>query len=295
MKGFGTDEKELIRVLATKDPLQVEAIRTTFDKTFKRSLLEDIKDETRGYFEAGLIQLARGPLLNDVFELFEAMDGMGTKEVVLDDVLLGRSNADIQAIKGAYQRTLRRRLEDSLKSDLSGKVERHFMLVLAANRAEDSAPVIPQQVDDDVMNIYRATEGKVGTDEVLISSIFTGRNDNQLRAIAHTYKQKFHKDLEDVIKSVRLRCIASSKSTMFADTQFRNFRAIWRMPCSSSCAMPSISTWPQRSALKKLWPELERRTSCSWPASSAITGIVMPCRTSRRLISSATIRALPAG
>lgn len=201
MKGFGTDEKELIRVLSSKDPLQVEAIRTTFDKTFKRNLIEDIKDETSGWFEAGLIQLARGPLLNDCFNLFEAMDGIGTKEVVLDDILMARSNADIQAIKSTYQRTFRRRLEDSLKSDLSGKVERHFMIVLAANRAEDSAPVIPQQVDEDVMNIYRATEGKMGTDEVLVSSIFSGRNDNQLRAIAHTYKQKFHKDLEAVIKS----------------------------------------------------------------------------------------------
>ncbi|KAI9171523.1 annexin [Paramyrothecium foliicola] len=201
MKGFGTDEKELIRVLSSKDPLQIEAIRTTFEKNFKRSLIEDIKDETRGDFERALIQLARGPLLNDCHELFEAMDGIGTKEVVLNDVLLSRSNADIQAIKSAYQRTFRRRLEDSLKSDLSGKVERHFMIVLAANRAEDSAPVIPQQVEEDTMNIYRATEGKMGTDEVLVSSILSGRNDNQIRAIAHTYQQKFNKNLEDVIKS----------------------------------------------------------------------------------------------
>jgi annexin A7/11 len=201
MKGFGTNEKELIRVLTSKDPLQVEAIRNTFNQSLKRNLIQDIKSETRGWFEAALVQLARGPLMTDCFELFDSMDGLGTKEVVLDDILLSRSNADLRAIKGAYQQTFRRRLEDDIKGDLSGKVERHYIIVLGANRAEDSAPVIPQQVEEDTMNIYRATEGRMGTDEVMVSSILSGRNDNQIRAIDHTYKQKFHKNLEDVIKS----------------------------------------------------------------------------------------------
>jgi annexin A7/11 len=231
MKGFGTNEKELIRVLTSKDPLQVEAIRNTFNQSLKRNLIQDIKSETRGWFEAALVQLARGPLMTDCFELFDSMDGLGTKEVVLDDILLSRSNADLRAIKGAYQQTFRRRLEDDIKGDLSGKVERHYIIVLGANRAEDSAPVIPQQVEEDTMNIYRATEGRMGTDEVMVSSILSGRNDNQIRAIDHTYKQKFHKNLEDVIKSVC--CDQTSKHTSAmvplknskSNTQCRNSRA----------------------------------------------------------------------
>ncbi|CAM1506796.1 Fc.00g064370.m01.CDS01 [Cosmosporella sp. VM-42] len=201
MKGFGTDEKALIRALADKDPLQVENIRAAFERTFSRKLVNDIKSETSSWLEAGLVQMARGPLLADVHNLQEAMSGPGTKELVLNDILLGRSNADIRAIKSAYQRTFRDRLEDVVRGDLSMKTERHFMIVLAAGRAEDSAPVIPQQVDDDVMQIYKATEGKMGTDEILVCSIMSQRNDNQIRAIAHTYKQKFNKDLEKVIKS----------------------------------------------------------------------------------------------
>ncbi|KAJ4164262.1 hypothetical protein LMH87_005942 [Akanthomyces muscarius] len=201
MKGFGTDEKALIHVLSNKDPLQADAIREAFSRNLRRNLIDDIKSETSGYFERGLVQLARGPLLADVYELFDSMSGPGTKELVLNDVLLSRSNADLNAIKQAYYKTFHRRLEDTVKGDLSMKTERHFMMVLAANRAEDSAPVIPQQVDADVMELYKATEGKTGTDEILVCSIFTSRNDNQLRAIAHAYKQRFNKDLESVVKS----------------------------------------------------------------------------------------------
>jgi annexin A7/11 len=146
----------------------------------------------------------RGPLQSDIHELYDAMSGPGTKERVLNDVLLGRSNADIRAIKSAYHTTFRRRLEDDVKGDLSLKTERHFLIVLGASRAEDSAPVVPQQIDADVQELYRATEGKVGTDEIMVCSILSTRNDNQIRAIAYAYEQKFRRKLEDVIKKVCL-------------------------------------------------------------------------------------------
>ncbi|XXG94763.1 hypothetical protein Hte_001021 [Hypoxylon texense] len=200
MKGFGTDEKTLIRVLSSKDPLQIEAIKSAYFRTFSRTLEKDIISETRGWFETGLVAIVRGPLLHDVHLLNSAMDGPGTKEKVLNDVLLSRSNADMRAIKSIYQHTFHRSLESDVKGDLSMKTERHFLIVLGANRAEDSAPVVPQAIDQDVMELYRATEGKVGTDEMMVCSILSTRNDNQIRAINHAYEQKFRRRLEDVIK-----------------------------------------------------------------------------------------------
>ncbi len=60
------------------------------------------------------------------------MSGIGTKESVLNDVLLARSNADMAAIKRAYQATYHQPLENVVRGDLSMKTERHFMMVLAA-------------------------------------------------------------------------------------------------------------------------------------------------------------------
>lgn len=202
MKGFGTDEKALIRVLANKDPHQIEAIKQAYFRLFSRNLEKDIKSETSRYFELGLVSIVKGPLHHDVFLLYSAIDGPGTKEKVLNDVLLGRSNADMKAIRGMYQHTYNTPLEKDVKGDLSMKTERHFMIVLGACRAEDSAPVIPQAVDQDVMELYRATEGKMGTDEMLVCSILSTRNDNQIRAISRSYEEKFRRPLEDVIKRV---------------------------------------------------------------------------------------------
>jgi annexin A7/11 len=202
MKGFGTDEKALIHILANKDPHQMALIRQVYNQRHHRTLEADIASETGGHLEDGLLALVRGPLQQDVYLLNRAMSGPGTKEAVLNDVLLARSNADMAAIKSAYQRTYHHSLESAVRSDLSMKTERHFMMVLAGNRAEDSAPVVPQQVDQDVLELYKATEGKVGTDELLVCSILTTRNDAQIRAISHAYQAKFSRDLEIVIKKV---------------------------------------------------------------------------------------------
>lgn len=203
MKGFGTDEKALIRVLADKDALQCEVIRNTYTSRFRKDLIGEVKGEVSGWFEEGLVAIIRGPLMTDCFNLKSAMDGPGTKEKVLNEVLLGRSNADMKAIKDMYRKTFRTSLESDIKADLSMKTERHFLMVLAANRNEEATPVNPQQIDQDVMELYKATEGKTGTDELLVCNLMTQRSNAQIAAIAHTYKQKFTRDLETVIKKVR--------------------------------------------------------------------------------------------
>ncbi|OAA65532.1 annexin [Niveomyces insectorum RCEF 264] len=200
MKGFGTDETTLIRVLATKDPLQIETLRSAYHRQHRRDLVRDIESETSHWLEYGLVALCRGPLLNDVHMLHAALSGPGTKEDVLNDVLLGRSNADLQAIKAAYQQTYRRPLVDAVRGDLSMKTERHFVLVLQGTRDEDAAPVVKSAVDQDVQALYTATEGRMGTDEIRVCSILTTRNDNHLRAVAYAYQQQYARTLEDVIR-----------------------------------------------------------------------------------------------
>ncbi len=203
MKGFGTDEKTLIQILCQKDPLQIAVLRQTYARSQGRDLLKDLESELGGSFEEVMMGIVQGPLEHDCYALKKATNGFGTDEETLNNILLGRSNADMAAIKQTYPRVNDGAdLEADLRSDLSMITERHFMMVIAGNRAESSAPVIPQEVDRDVMEIYKATEGKTGTDELLVCQILTSRNDNQIRAIAQAYHRSYSESLEAVIKSV---------------------------------------------------------------------------------------------
>jgi len=201
MKGFGTDEKALIAVLAKKDPLQMETIRTQYDQRMMRNMTGDLEKETSGYFAKGLVELSRGPLVSDCWNLKEATRGMGTKEVVLDDILIGRSNADMNAIKEKYQQLFKTTLEADLKADLSAATEQMYMMIIAARRAEDSHPVNPQEIEQAVTELQAGMGGFAGKNAPQVCQILTSKNDAQIKAIAQSYQQRFQKSLDSVIKS----------------------------------------------------------------------------------------------
>ena len=201
MKGFGTDEATLIRILCHYPAEQIPHLKATYQQRHHRSLETDVASETSSYFELALLSILRGPLQQDVFLLNKALKGIGTNESLLNDVVIGRSNADLRAIKQAYQATYRRSLESDVSSDLSAKTERLFSMILAATRQEDSEPLIPQAIEGDVSELHRATEGKMGTDQLTVCSILSNRSDSHIRAIAHAYEARYRASLEKVIRA----------------------------------------------------------------------------------------------
>jgi annexin A7/11 len=203
MKGFGTNEKLLIQVLSqVPDPQHMEKLRRTYDDRFRRSLLKDIESETSRWFEAGLLALARGPLQQDAYCVDKAVRGLGTKESLLDDVCLGRSNADMNAIKACFQQVYGKSMEKEIKDDLSMKTERLYEYVLSARRAEESTPCLPHEIDQQTDKFQMATEGtKMGANQDVVSLILAYSSDGQIRAINQRYQEKYRKTLEAVIKS----------------------------------------------------------------------------------------------
>ncbi|PYH93364.1 Annexin [Aspergillus ellipticus CBS 707.79] len=200
MKGFGTDEKILINILtSTTSPTQMSLIQQTFNQRHNRSLEKDLTSETSGSFKRAVVMLATGPLASDVTYLHEAMHGMGTDEDALNDVLLGRSNADLTAIKHAYAQKYGKSLVDAVRGELSGKTERFFVMLLDARRPEN-VYFDPQGVESDVRELHRSSKAQAGTDEVGAFSVFVNSSDQRLVAVAREFERVYHVALEEVIR-----------------------------------------------------------------------------------------------
>ncbi|KAL4800739.1 hypothetical protein BDV19DRAFT_1206 [Aspergillus venezuelensis] len=200
MKGFGTDEKALIQILAKLDPLQIAAVRATYKSHIKRDLYSDVKSETSGYFKQGLLAIIDGPLLHDTALAREAVQGIGTKEWLLDDVLLGRSNADLSAIKTSYDRTYHRSLERDVEGDLSFGTKTLYMNVLRANRHAEGIPPNQGEIINDAQRIHGATSARVRNNADEVSAIFAQASDSELREINHAFESRYHGSLESHIE-----------------------------------------------------------------------------------------------
>ena len=71
----------------------------------------------------------------------------------------------MQILKSAYHATYGRDLSTVIRSDLSGKTERLFNMALVGNRNEGEY-VDPAQLQSDVHGLYKAGQGRMGTDEI---------------------------------------------------------------------------------------------------------------------------------
>ncbi|KAK4238409.1 hypothetical protein C8A03DRAFT_33547 [Achaetomium macrosporum] len=203
MKGMGCDEKALIRVLTSPqyaNPWAMLQLVQDYNTRFLRSLEEDIKSETRSGLETALLALMRGPLGHDVHVLDKSLNRMGTDEAALMDVLLNRSNADLRAITAEYKRVTQRDLLVDIKDDVDEALFRLCSMVLAANRAEDTAPVLAHEIDAKVTELQRATEGMIGANAVAVAQIFATSNASQIAAMADAYQRKYHRLLAEVIE-----------------------------------------------------------------------------------------------
>ena len=77
MKGLGTDEKAIIKVIANRTNAQRLEIKEVYEKTFNRDLIKDLKSELSGNFEDAVLALFVPIIDYDVEQLHKAMKGLG--------------------------------------------------------------------------------------------------------------------------------------------------------------------------------------------------------------------------
>lgn len=201
MKGMGTDEKAIIAVLTRiNNPWTMQQLIRDYNQRFMRDLVKDIEKETRGGFEEACMALLRTPVDQDVIVLRKALNRAGTDEAALNDIVLCRSNADIKIIAAHYKKVNGQDLLAEIKDDVNDDLFRLYSMVLKGERAEDAAPVIPQEIDRHVTEIQRATEGQIGANAIAVAHVFTSCNGTQMRAIVTEYERKYHRKLYDVIE-----------------------------------------------------------------------------------------------
>ncbi|XP_022708507.1 annexin A4-like isoform X2 [Varroa jacobsoni] len=200
MKGFGTDEAAIISILCARTSAQRQELIPTYKQMHGRDLIKDLKSELSGNFENVIIGLMTP--LNEYLaqEIKRAIKGIGTEENVLIEILCTRSNAEIAAIKDAYQKLYGNSMEDEVADDLSGDLKRVMVALMTARRPERTG-VDPGRAQRDANELKSAGVDQWGTDEGAFISVFCSNSYEQLRAIFHEYRALAGHDIMDAINN----------------------------------------------------------------------------------------------
>lgn len=199
MKGFGTNEEEIIECLVKYDVCQRCEIAQTFKVAYGKDLIEELKSELGGDFEDACVALMTPPRVLDARELNKSVSGAGTDESTLVEIMCSRTNEEIEAIKEKYQEEFDKSLEEDLQSDTSGYFGRLMVALVQAGR--DTDDVDYTRVEEDAQKIFDAGAGQLGTEEAEINSILCVRSYDHLNAVFDKYEELAGTSIEDAIES----------------------------------------------------------------------------------------------
>ncbi|XP_060764845.1 annexin A3-like [Neoarius graeffei] len=200
MKGIGVKEQTLIDILTQRSCAQRQQICKAYEDATGKSLADDLEGETWGQFENIIVALVTPPAHFDMQEVKKAINGVGTTEKILTEILASRSNQQIKALSDAYLQDTGRALIHDLKSEVSGDLG-ETLLILAEGKRDDNKNVDAAQAKDDAKALYEAGEKKWGTDEDKFIDILCHRSVPQLRQTLVEYQNLSTKTLHQSIKS----------------------------------------------------------------------------------------------
>ena len=100
--------------------LHVRVSLSSTHSLFGRDLIADLKSELGGHFEDVVLALMQSTADWNARCLRHAMEGVGTHEKTLIEIICTSSNAAVHAMAESYTRLFKRNLEADVRSETSG-------------------------------------------------------------------------------------------------------------------------------------------------------------------------------
>ena len=189
----------LINFVLMKPKRERQEIRNAYKNFFGKELIEEINSALSGNFRRVIVDLFRTPQERDAIYLYKAMKGAGTDEDTIIEIICSRPTVELQKIIKEYKTIYNEDVEKKVSSDTSGALKKLLVSLLQCKRSENSIP------NDDECNklaseLYKAGEGKLGTDEETFNKLFALSSPPELFSINNYYSQLSSKTLKEAVE-----------------------------------------------------------------------------------------------
>jgi hypothetical protein len=205
------DDQTIMDSLTLRSNSQIQEIRKAYSTLFGLDLCDVFKSLLNGEVELLFVGLCHTPAEFDAIELNNAMEGSGTTETTLIEILTTRTNKEIILIKEAYYRLFKSELEKQIAEETSGDLKT-ILIALAKPSRDESNKTDSVQAHGDADALLAAGENyrplglgnwfpSIGTDEQAFIDRLTTINREQMKLLKAEYLSISGKTLEATIES----------------------------------------------------------------------------------------------
>ena len=185
----GKDENYFIDLTLNKTNSERIKLRDDYKAKFGRDLLEDFEKNFKSDFLETLIGVFKSPAEYDADLLYKAMKGIGSDKDIITEVLCFRNPERINQIKEKFQEKYGKDLVAEIKSETSGDYQKIVLKLLEGDRTQDGKADV-EKCAGIAEELYKAGEGKIGTDESIFIKYFTSLSPNELLIVCKEYHKK---------------------------------------------------------------------------------------------------------
>lgn len=204
IKTKGVDEQTIIDILTKRTYAQRREIAFAYERRTKKDMISALNGALSGSLESVILGLMKSTTQYDASAIRGSIKGLGTDEETLIEVLCSRSNTELVEIKKVYKELFKVDLEKDVKGDTSGNFAKLLLALVETKRADPSAIVDYEKIDQDARALFEAGINMKGTDVPTWISIMTERSVPHLQKVFQRYKSYSPYDMqESIVKEVK--------------------------------------------------------------------------------------------
>ncbi|XP_043935973.1 annexin A9 [Protopterus annectens] len=199
LKTKDIDEIRIVDILTNRSNEQRQQILKTFRSFTNQDLVKLLSTALSGNLEKLILGLMKTPAQFDAHEVKAALKGLGTNEDVLNEILITRSNKQLEDMATVYKQEFNNDLEKDIGADTTGDYK-ELLLMLAKGKREEYKEVINYMlIDEDAQEMHEAITNNKKPDLKKWIAILTEYSLDHLQRVFDRYKHYSSIDIEDAI------------------------------------------------------------------------------------------------
>ena len=201
-KVLKSKDKEAIIKITVQYPLTIRLkIRDKYKSSYGQDLLEDFESKLSSDFKDLIIGLYKSIYEYDADQCKKAIQGIGTDDDTLIEIIATRPNWMLNKVKEIYKKKYNVELEQDVIDDTSGDFRKLLVSLLQCNRSENKIPDI-EKSNEMAKDLFKGDKekGKIKIDEDKMNKYFALSSPVELMHLAREFHREYGKSLIKVVE-----------------------------------------------------------------------------------------------